>query len=102
MVFWPKLPKVIKTPLKDYTIVITDDFDDEETQGHTNHATGIIKIHKNWCLEYQWQTIYHEKVHIAEFITGMKPLKDKPSNSDAERLGMGLCMIDAMNGWIGK
>ena len=98
---WPELPKVIRTPLKDYKVLVTDDFDDEGTYGHTDHDVGRIKIRKTLCVEYQWQTLYHEKIHVAEWIVGMKPLKDKKDNSDAERLGMGLCMIDAVNGWIG-
>ena len=98
---WPPFNiKVLKTPLKDYAVVLTSDFDDEDDWAITDHKLGRIKINNQACLEYQWQGFFHEKIHVAEFIVGMKPLKDHKEDSDAERLGMGLCMIDAANGWI--
>ena len=98
---WPELPKVIRTPLKDYKVVVTRDFDKENNDGLCDHDIGRIKIHADLPIEYQWQSLYHEIIHIAEHITGMKPLKDKRNNSAVESLAMGLCMIFACNGWIG-
>jgi len=99
---WPPLPRVLKTPLKNYEVTEVDGFDtDEQLSGLTDNDHGTIKVSRDMCIEHQWETLFHEVIHVAEFLTGMKPLKDSKNDSDVERLAMGLCMIFAANGWIG-
>lgn len=100
---WPPLPKVIKTPLIgfNYKVIITDDFDEDDVDGHIDLDKGIIKINKALRLPLQWESLIHEMGHVVEQITGMKPLKDNKGDSDMERFAMGWTMILVANGWIG-
>ena len=95
----PPIPSKIKGPLSAVPVVLTR-LDDGITGRFRGNDDGMpeILIEERLGLPYRWQTFFHELLHLLE-MDGEFELKDKPNDSDANRLATGLLAMWLRNNW---
>jgi len=90
------LPKVVKGAIVDYEVQLINPVDDQNSAGeHDSLSTpATIKVKSSLPPHWQWQTFFHELVHMVE-----EEQHVDLSEDEVERIALGLYACWRRNGW---
>ena len=94
----PPLPKKVRFGVVNCKVTV--ERVDEKAAEFSDDEEGypVIRISEKLCPNVQWQSFFHELIHLIEFKYNMN-LKDTPHDSDVDRLAQGLMECFLLNKW---